>query len=571
MALALPGSAGFARAVHIKPGPVHRLAQCSKLPKSGACGWKGLLAGVVAGSRARGREARGLAQARAQRKPKVLLPPLDEGVWKPEAVGEEELSSAEVSREEPQQVAEEVWGGRSVLFTRSWADVVETRKALNALAKRRLVGESSAALRERRKVLRDCTRRMFLRSSGEGRLLLKGGPVLGYVPVLYESSTLTLRANDATALHVAWQYFLNGLSYPFLKGRLHPFFGVYFTPSPIEHFQLLHRWLEAKGKALARRALDLGTGCGVVSFLLRELLPDCEIVASDLCPNACFSVTAELLRRKAQGIEVRRSDLFDDLEGPFDLIVFNPPWVPRLSAHPKPAAAGDVVGGNDYPAELFPRLFEDAPKVLAPNGHLVILFSNYALCRGLVEESPLSAFAESSPWLRLEEVRTAPVEQKARSRSRQTRRDKAWGHNAHEAPGGAALGFREKSRRARDENEDVSNRGGREGSLLLVTAPGSHAPPVSPVSASAYTGCWLRSPPRSFARLAHKVIGKLRQSLAIEAPMLVFQAGELCCKHWLAVQVARRCGVGVSSTSLLGEDEFLEWTQQRMLGCHVCT
>ena len=122
-------------------------AQCSKLPKSGACGWKGLLAGVVAGdrafvrafhqqtgagwlasgecfagksflvkfhratgkrcikvlkrltwtwlgkrarcggSRARGREARGLAQARAQRKPKVLLPPLDEGVWKPEALG----------------------------------------------------------------------------------------------------------------------------------------------------------------------------------------------------------------------------------------------------------------------------------------------------------------------------------------------------------------------------------------------------------------------------------------------------------------------------------------------------
>ena len=46
-----------------------------------------------------------------------------------EAVGEEELSSAEVSHEEPQQVAEEVWGGRSVLFTRSWADVLETRKA----------------------------------------------------------------------------------------------------------------------------------------------------------------------------------------------------------------------------------------------------------------------------------------------------------------------------------------------------------------------------------------------------------------------------------------------------------
>ena len=35
-------------------------------------------------------------------------------------------------------------------------------------------------------------------------------------------------------------------------------------------------------------------------------------------------------------------------------------------------------------------------------------------------------------------------------------------------PPGAALGFREKSRRARDENEDVSNRGGREGGSLNV-------------------------------------------------------------------------------------------------------
>mmetsp|Transcript_136216 Transcript_136216/g.240762 ORF Transcript_136216/g.240762 Transcript_136216/m.240762 type:complete len:160 (-) Transcript_136216:38-517(-) len=42
----------------------------------------------------------------------------------------------------------------------------------------------------------------------------------------------------------------------------------------------------------------------------------------------------------------------------------------------------------------------------------------------------------------------------------------------------------------------------------------------------------------------------------------VLEAGELCCKHWLAVQLATRCGAGITSSSTLGEDEFLEWSQQ---------
>ena len=73
-----------------------------------------------------------------------------------------------------------------------------------------------------------------------GELCLQGGPTLGYVPVLYPESTepLTLRANDVTALNVAWQFFLNGLNYDFLPLPLRPFFGVYFTPSPTDAWQI---------------------------------------------------------------------------------------------------------------------------------------------------------------------------------------------------------------------------------------------------------------------------------------------------------------------------------------------
>ncbi|CAK0881681.1 unnamed protein product [Prorocentrum cordatum] len=44
----------------------------------------------------------------------------------------------------------------------------------------------------------------------------------------------------------------------------------------------------------------------------------------------------------------------------------------------------------------------------------------------------------------------------------------------------------------------------------------------------------------------------------------VLEAGELCCKHWLAVQLARRCRVGLAASSTLGEDEFAEWMERRL-------
>ena len=47
-------------------------------------------------------------------------------------------------------------------------------------------------------------------------------------------------------------------------------------------------------------------------------------------------------------------------QAPFDLVIFNPPWVP---APPERSAApgedADVVFGNDYPPELVPRLFAE--------------------------------------------------------------------------------------------------------------------------------------------------------------------------------------------------------------------
>lgn len=352
-----------------------------------------------------------------------LLPPLSDSVWKPTPVAEEEvLQATEVNGQSSlKDVAAEVWQGGRALFTERWSDLLTVRKALNMIAKRVsfVSTDEAATLRERRRLLRDAARRLFVRVQRSGELCLEGGPALGYVPVMYgkkSTGPLVFRANDVTALNVAWQFFLNGLNYSFLSHKLHPFFGVYFTLSPTEHFQLLRDWLKTwKPSSPSRdgRVLDLGTGSGVISFLVQQLCPEAEILASDRCPNAVFSVTAELQRAMIPRIRVKRSDLFEELteEAPFDLIIFNPPWVPEPPERSAATTAGteaDVVFGNDYPPELFPRLFAEVSEVLQPDGHLLVLFSNYAQCRGLAERSPME---DGLRTLKLNQVQRRPVEE----------------------------------------------------------------------------------------------------------------------------------------------------------------
>lgn len=51
-------------------------------------------------------------------------------------------------------------------------------------------------------------------------------------------------------------------------------------------------------------------------------------------------------------------------EAPFDLIIFNPPWVPQPSERVERSDEADVIFGNDYPPELFPRLFSDVTEAM---------------------------------------------------------------------------------------------------------------------------------------------------------------------------------------------------------------
>jgi release factor glutamine methyltransferase len=147
-------------------------------------------------------------------------------------------------------------------------------------------------------------------------------------------------------------------------------------PRP-ETEQLVEIALEiAKGKTDVK-ALDVGTGSGVIAITLALEIPSAEIHAVDLSADA-LSLAAENAARHGSGarISFHQTDLLPPGAAKFDLIVANLPYIPAdeiVSLSPEvrhdPLAALD--GGPDG-LDLIRRLVASAPARLAPGGALLL-------------------------------------------------------------------------------------------------------------------------------------------------------------------------------------------------------
>ena len=132
----------------------------------------------------------------------------------------------------------------------------------------------------------------------------------------------------------------------------------------------------------APRILELGTGSGAIAVALASELPQAEIVATEIAPAAL-----EIARRNASrngvsnAIRFLQGDLFtaldQELEKDFDLILSNPPYIPRgeiahLEAEVsrwEPRAALD--GGVDG-LDFYRRIIEEAPGYLRQGGAVAV-------------------------------------------------------------------------------------------------------------------------------------------------------------------------------------------------------
>lgn len=126
------------------------------------------------------------------------------------------------------------------------------------------------------------------------------------------------------------------------------------------------------------RIADIGTGSGAIAVALAHSLPQAEITALDLSPEA-LKIAHENAGTNAVADRIRflESDLLAAIAGelPFDAIVSNPPYIPLSDAptlHPQvrefePAQA--LFAGPDG-LEIYTRLIPQAHALLKPGGLL---------------------------------------------------------------------------------------------------------------------------------------------------------------------------------------------------------
>jgi len=151
---------------------------------------------------------------------------------------------------------------------------------------------------------------------------------------LYLSPDKPLSPDERTRYRTVIKARRTGIPLQHLIGEVN-FFGLRFKvsrdvliPRP-ETEELLERTLKLAPRDREIRCLDLGTGAGVLAVSLARYLPRAEVTAVDISPEAI-----ELAEKNAQlnGVEGKISfiegDWFARIDGEYDLIVSNPPYVP---------------------------------------------------------------------------------------------------------------------------------------------------------------------------------------------------------------------------------------------------
>ena len=129
-----------------------------------------------------------------------------------------------------------------------------------------------------------------------------------------------------------------------------------------------------KEAAQGMRILEVGTGSGFVSAVLLANLKDIYLVATEINPHAARCA-------RANGIEVIRTDLFKGIkpekpESRFDLILFNPPYLPTYKDEKVPGWLNYAFDGGISGRDTLNRFLDEVKDYLKPEGKILVLISS---------------------------------------------------------------------------------------------------------------------------------------------------------------------------------------------------
>jgi release factor glutamine methyltransferase len=193
---------------------------------------------------------------------------------------------------------------------------------------------------------------------------------------------------------------------PFMGLELETHPDVY---RPAEDTALLLKALAALDVGPGDLACDVGTGTGAAGLAMARR--GARVIGVDVNPRAVRLARANAARNAIAGFEAVQGSLLAGLKGPFDLVTFNPPYLPVEGEMPGDLAKAWEGGPGGI---AWARLFlAGLHRTLAPGGRAVVLMSSLG-ARGafdaLVAERGLEAEVVATEPLAFETLEALRVQ-----------------------------------------------------------------------------------------------------------------------------------------------------------------
>lgn len=131
---------------------------------------------------------------------------------------------------------------------------------------------------------------------------------------------------------------------------------------PAEDSYLLEEQVKKYAKK-GMKVLDIGTGSGIQALAAKEA----NVLALDINQECVDFV-------KKKGINCIKSDLFENVKGKFDLIIFNPPYLPEEEEEPEDSKL--LTTGGKKGNEILEKFFSQVKNYLNKDGKILIVFSS---------------------------------------------------------------------------------------------------------------------------------------------------------------------------------------------------
>ncbi len=143
--------------------------------------------------------------------------------------------------------------------------------------------------------------------------------------------------------------------------------GVY---SPAEDSFLLAEALDV-GSGVS--VLDMGCGSGFLGLVAAKTAG--RVLSVDVNQSALECTEQNARLNGSTNLEVRRSDLFSNIAGSFDFILFNPPYLPTEEGEPRDAVSLAWDGGQSG-RDVIDRFLADVSSYLNLGGRIYMLGSS---------------------------------------------------------------------------------------------------------------------------------------------------------------------------------------------------